>query len=97
MESAKESLADRYNYKTRFFNDANELKEKIINKTVIPHQVEVQPGRMSGALCWLRCPYCYGKISESKKQSLKDRSKQITIAKKKGLYSPYIKQTVNDL
>jgi MoaA/NifB/PqqE/SkfB family radical SAM enzyme len=63
MESAKESLADRYNYKTRFFNDANELKEKIINKTVIPHQVEVQPGRMSGALCWLRCPYCYGKTA----------------------------------
>ena len=45
----------------------------------------------------ISCPYCYGKISESKKQSLKDRSKQITIAKKKGLYSPYIKQTVNDL
>ena len=39
---------------------------------------------------------CYGKISESKKQSLKDRSKQIRIAKKKGLYSPYMKQTVND-
>ena len=45
----------------------------------------------------ISCPYCYGKISESKKQSLKDRSKQITIAKKKGLYSPYIKQTENDL
>ncbi|MDC0161919.1 rhodanese-related sulfurtransferase [bacterium] len=43
------------------------------------------------------CPNCYGKISESKKKSLKDRSKQITLAKKKGLYSPYIKQTVNDL
>jgi UPF0176 protein len=43
------------------------------------------------------CPNCYGKISELKKKSLKDRSKQITVAKKKGLYSPYIKQTVNDL
>jgi UPF0176 protein len=45
----------------------------------------------------ISCINCYGKISESKKQSLKDRSKQISIAKKKGLYSPYIKQTVNDL
>ncbi|MDC1184406.1 rhodanese-related sulfurtransferase [Alphaproteobacteria bacterium] len=45
----------------------------------------------------ISCPYCYGKISDSKKQSLKDRSKQITIAKKKGLYTPYTKQTVNDL
>ena len=45
----------------------------------------------------ISCPNCYGKISESKKQSLKDRNKQITLAKKKGLYSPYIKQTVNDI
>ena len=43
------------------------------------------------------CPNCYGKISESKKKSLIDRNKQISIAKKKGLYNPYIKQTVNDL
>ena len=42
------------------------------------------------------CPNCYGKISESKKKSLIDRNKQISIAKKKGLYNPYIKQTVND-
>ena len=45
----------------------------------------------------ISCPNCFGKISESKIQSLKDRNKQITLAKKKGLYSPYIKQTVNDL
>ena len=45
----------------------------------------------------ISCPKCYGKISESKKQSLQDRNKQISLAKKKGLYSPYIKQTVNDL
>ena len=36
----------------------------------------------------ISCPNCFGKISESKKQSLKDRNKQITLAKKKGLYSP---------
>ena len=45
----------------------------------------------------ISCPNCFGKISDSKKQSLKDRNKQITLAKKKGLYNPYIKQTVNDL
>jgi len=26
-----------------------------------------------------------------------DRNKQISVAKKKGLYSPFIKQTVNDI
>ena len=45
----------------------------------------------------LSCPKCYGKISEAKKKSLIDRNKQISIAKRKGLYSPFIKQTVNDL
>ena len=44
----------------------------------------------------LSCSNCYGKISESKKKSLMDRNKQISIAKKKGLFNPYIKQTVND-
>ena len=45
----------------------------------------------------ISCPNCYGKISESKKKSLIDRNKQISTAKKKGLYSPFIKQTVNDI
>jgi len=45
----------------------------------------------------LSCPKCYGKISEAKKKSLVDRKKQISIAKRKGLYSPFIKQTVSDL
>ena len=45
----------------------------------------------------ISCPKCYGKISEAKKMSLIDRNKQISIAKRKGLYSPFIKQTVSDL
>ncbi len=45
----------------------------------------------------ISCPKCYGKISEAKKKSLIDRNKQISIAKRKGLYSPFIKQTVRDL
>ena len=45
----------------------------------------------------ISCPKCYGKISEAKKKSLIDRDKQISIAKRKGLYSPFIKQTVSDL
>ncbi len=43
------------------------------------------------------CHKCFGKISETKKKSLLDRNKQISIAKRKGLYSPFIKQTVKDL
>ena len=43
------------------------------------------------------CPNCFGKITADKKRSLIDRSKQISVAKKKGIYSPYIKQTVIDV
>lgn len=60
MKEVKKDLASRYSYRTRYFDDVYELKSKILDKTIIPHQVEVQPGPMGGELCWLRCPYCYG-------------------------------------
>ena len=44
----------------------------------------------------ISCPKCIGKISKNKKLNLKERNKQIEIAKKKGLYSPYIKNTPSD-
>jgi UPF0176 protein len=44
----------------------------------------------------ISCPNCINKISPSKKLKLKERNKQIKIAKKKGLYSPYIKYTPSD-
>jgi UPF0176 protein len=43
------------------------------------------------------CPKCIDKISETKKLKLKERNKQIEIAKKRGLYSPYIKYTPTNI
>lgn len=61
VKTAKKNLADRYMYRTHYFEDVQALKTSILNKTVIPHQVEIQPGAAEGAdLCWLKCPYCYG-------------------------------------
>ncbi len=45
----------------------------------------------------ISCHNCFGKISESKKKSLIDRNKQISVAKKKGLYNPFIKQRINEI
>ena len=42
------------------------------------------------------CPKCINNISNIKKLNLKERNKQIEIAKKKGLYNPYIKYTPFD-
>ena len=44
----------------------------------------------------ISCPNCIGKISKNKKLNLKERNNQIEIAKKKGLYNPYIKYTPTD-
>ena len=41
----------------------------------------------------ISCPKCINQISKNKIDNLKERNKQIDIAKKKGLYSPYIKHT----
>ena len=42
------------------------------------------------------CPKCYRQLSEDKKKKLRERNKQIEIAKKKGIYSPYIKYTTSN-
>ena len=44
----------------------------------------------------ISCPKCFEKISKEKKTRLRERNKQISIAKKRGIYSRYIKQTVED-
>ena len=41
----------------------------------------------------ISCPRCYDKKSDKKKKKLKERNKQISISKKRGLYNPYIKYT----
>ena len=39
------------------------------------------------------CPKCFDKLSKNKMQRLRERNKQIEIAKRKGTYNPYIKYT----
>ena len=50
----------KYKFENKYFKDPENLKKKIIDKTIIPHQVEFQPGSQSKKICWLSCPYCYG-------------------------------------
>ena len=72
-------LKSRYSYQSRYFSDADLLKEQILNKTVIPHQLEVQPGPTSlKSLCWMKCPYCYGLSSEDSGERLSpDRYEEV--------------------
>ena len=53
-------LISRYRYSANYIPDYQEFKKRVLNKTIIPHQVEFQPGPTKGSICWLKCPYCYG-------------------------------------
>jgi MoaA/NifB/PqqE/SkfB family radical SAM enzyme len=45
----------------RYVPDVQAFWRAVLDKTVVPHQVEVQPGPEAGKeICWLKCPYCYG-------------------------------------
>ena len=44
----------------------------------------------------ISCTKCINKTSKNKKLKLKERNRQIEIAKKKGFYNPYIKYTPSD-
>ena len=57
----KNSLVSRYLYESPYVKDIKKFKDEIIHKRVIPHQVEIQPGPLGKNICWLECPYCYGK------------------------------------
>lgn len=56
----KNNLDLKYKFSFNYFDSAEVLKQQIINKTVIPHQVEFQPGAAGKKICWLSCEYCYG-------------------------------------
>jgi MoaA/NifB/PqqE/SkfB family radical SAM enzyme len=56
-----QALVNRVNYQAKYIKNVDEFIGKIIDKTVVPIQLEIQPGRESGKkLCWMSCPYCYG-------------------------------------
>ena len=58
--SEKEALVARYKFGATYIADFEEFRGQVLGKTVIPHQVEIQPGPAGKNICWLQCPYCYG-------------------------------------
>tara|TARA_A100001015_G_scaffold21172_1_gene24116 strand:- start:2050 stop:3204 length:1155 start_codon:yes stop_codon:yes gene_type:complete len=65
-------LISRFTYNQPYIKDIDTFKKEILNKTYIPHQVEVQPGPKGKALCWLQCPYCYGGSAKNTGELLND-------------------------
>ena len=56
ISSSKDvSLVEKYKFSNQYFVSPEKLKDEIIKKTIIPHQVEFQPGSQSKKICWLSC------------------------------------------
>ncbi len=58
--SNQADLLKRYQYGANYVTDYNEFRKQVLNKTVIPHQVEFQAASPRKEICWLKCPWCYG-------------------------------------
>ena len=64
-------LKERVNYQKKYIDNYEEFAKKILNKTVLPIQLEIQPGREKGKeICWMKCPYCYGGKAKNTGQRL---------------------------
>ena len=79
MSSDKQKeLEKKYNFKSNYIEDFKNFREEIINKKIIPYQVEFQAPPRGKKICWLECPYCYGLSADNNGERLsKDRGLEI--------------------
>ena len=97
-----DKLVARYRFSAQYITDYAEFKTQVVNKTIIPHQVEFQPPPHSTKKkCWLECPYCYGlSADDNGDRMLKDRAIEVMhqIAKggvKKVIFAGYATDPLN--
>tara|TARA_Y100000590_G_scaffold438567_1_gene561534 strand:- start:9480 stop:10610 length:1131 start_codon:yes stop_codon:yes gene_type:complete len=67
----KKELEKKYQFKTDYVENFNSFKNKILNKKIVPYQVEFQAPPRGKKICWLECPYCYGLSAEDTGERLK--------------------------
>ena len=74
----QKELEKKYQFKTNYVEDLKIFKEKLLDKKIIPYQVEFQAPPRGKKICWLECPYCYGLSAEDNGERLqKDRGIEI--------------------
>lgn len=57
-------------YSKSYVEDAHEFYQAVKARTVVPHQLEFQPGSSSSKICWMECPHCYGINTEHSQERL---------------------------
>ena len=66
----KKLLEEKYQFKTNYIENFYSFKKNILEKKIIPYQVEFQAPPKGKKICWLECPYCYGLSAEDTKERL---------------------------
>ena len=56
----KKNLIKKYTFKNNYIGDLEKFKKNILNKSLVPSQVEFQAPPRGKKICWMECPYCYG-------------------------------------
>ena len=74
----KKLLEEKYQFKTNYIENFDSFKKNILEKKIIPYQVEFQAPPRGKKICWLECPYCYGLSAEDTKERL-DKKRGIEI------------------
>ena len=76
-EKQKE-LKKKYNFKSNYIQDFKNFKDEIIQKKILPYQIEFQAPPRGKKICWLECPYCYGLSADNNGERLsKERGLEI--------------------
>ena len=74
----QKELEKKYTFQTDYLKDISDFKKNIIEKKIIPHQVEFQAPPRGKKICWLECPYCYGLAADDNGERLeKERGLEI--------------------
>tara|TARA_B110000305_G_scaffold241241_1_gene314545 strand:+ start:2727 stop:3860 length:1134 start_codon:yes stop_codon:yes gene_type:complete len=74
----QKELEKKYNFKGNYIKDFKIFRDEIIQKKIIPYQIEFQAPPRGKKICWLECPYCYGLSADNNGERLsKERGLEI--------------------
>lgn len=74
----QKELEKKYNFRGNYIKDFEIFRDEIIQKKIIPYQVEFQAPPRGKKICWLECPYCYGLSADNNGERLsKERGLEI--------------------
>ena len=74
----KKELEKKYNFKGNYIKNFENFRDEIVQKKIIPYQVEFQAPPRGKKICWLECPYCYGLSADNNGDRLsKERGLEI--------------------